>query len=161
MVLGLTNLDFANELFSLNVDMRKLNGSMATIDRSYGDVKAALIAKNINRNIYVANVRHSWIRYVEVREFLVELKVTLIKLMATAKVLSRQAAFMVQAIRGLARSRYSRNFPALRAKEMEKATAEIKSNAQSSRARSEEVVRRVAQQRTPADGLRSAGSARG
>jgi hypothetical protein len=160
LVLGLTNLDFANEVFSLNIDLRKLNDSMATIDRSYGEIKEALISKNIDRNIYVGNVRHSRPRYFEVKEFLLGLKETIIKLMATANLLSRDAPFMVRAIRGLSRSKYSKDFGSLREKEIKKVTSEIEANADSSRAKIEQIKQRVAQQRTPGDGPRPAGSAR-
>lgn len=106
LVIELTNLDFANEVYALNVGLRKLNNSLATLDRAYSQIRDAFIAKNIDIQIYLVNVRKSRSRYPEVCEFLRQTKQDLIQLLATANLLSNDAPFLVCVIRGLIKSRY-------------------------------------------------------
>ena len=70
LVIGLTNLQFANELYTLHVELRKMNDSLATLDRSYEQVMDAFISKKIDNATYVVNVKTSRNRYREIREFL-------------------------------------------------------------------------------------------
>lgn len=151
LVIGLTNMDFANEVYTLNVELRKLNDSMATIDRSYAEVKAAFVSKQIDPKTYIANIRHGRPRYIEIRAFLLPLKADLIRLMASANLLSRDAPFLVSVIRGLTRSTYSKRFEQQRQAEMQSIETEIEANAEASRARINAVQAGAAQPRAAAD----------
>ena len=156
LVIGLTNMDFANEVYTLNVELRKLNDSMATTDRSYAEVKAAFISKQIDPKTYVANVRHGRPRYIELREFLLELKADLIRHMASANLLARDAPFLVRVIRGLTRSTYSKRFTQQRQTEARRIEAEIEALAEASRVRIDAVSARAAQPHAAADAPKAA-----
>lgn len=147
LVIGLANLDFANDVYALNVELRKLNDSLATIDRSYAQIMEAFISKKIDPAIYVDNIRHSRERYVEMREFLLQTKTDLIRLFVSAKLLSKDVPFLVRVIRALTRSSYSSRFKAGLPAEVKKVSAEIEARSQQSRLRIEGVQARVAQTR--------------
>ncbi len=151
LVIGLTNLDFANDVYTLNVELRKLNDSLATIDRSYAQVMEAFISKKIDPAMYVANIRHSRGQYVEMREFLLQTKADLIRLFASANLLSKDAPFLVRVIRALTKSSYSSRFKDDLPAEVKKVSAGIDAGAQSSRLRIEGVQARVAQPHAAAD----------
>jgi hypothetical protein len=145
LIVGLTNVDFLNDVYTLNVELRKLNDSMATADRSYEQVTDAFLSKKIEPEMYIANLLHSRPRYAEIREYLLETKEDLVRLFATTTVLLRQAPFLVRVIRALTKSRYSKRFEADLAAEIARASADIQIAARKSRERIEKVHRRVAQ----------------
>lgn len=151
LVIGLTNLDFANDVYTLNVEFRKLNDSLATIDRSYAQIMEAFISKKIDPAVYVANIRHSKGRYIEMREFLLQTKSDIIRLFASANLLSKDAPFLVRVIRSLTKSSYSNRFKIDLPAEIIKVSAEIDKGARSSRLKIEGVQARAAQPSAPAD----------
>ncbi|MBI3527856.1 MAG: hypothetical protein HY067_07795 [Betaproteobacteria bacterium] len=145
LVIGLTNLDFANDVYTLNVELRKLNDSLVTIDRSYARIAEAFISKKIDPAMYVANIRHSRGRYVEMREFLLQEKLDLIRLFASSNLLTKDAPFLVRVIRVLTKSSYSSRFKTDLPTEVKRVSAEIDAGAKNSRLRIEEVQARAAQ----------------
>jgi len=151
LVIGLTNLDFANDVYTLNVGLRKLNDSLATFDRSYAQIMEAFISKKIDTAMYVGNIRHSRGRYVEMREFLLQTKADLIRLFASANLLTKDAPFLVRVIGALTKSGYSSRFKANLPAEIQKVSAGIDAGAKSSRLRIEGVQARVAQPHAAAD----------
>jgi hypothetical protein len=161
LVIGLTNLEFANDLYTLNVELSKMNDSLATLGRSYEQVMDAFISKKIDNATYLLNVRTSRDRYREIREFLVQTKEDLIKAFATTNLLVKDAPFLVQVTRILVRSKYGRRFPEDLKFETTKVRGDIERGAEKSRHRISEVQGRAIQQtaepRRSADDRRSAG----
>lgn len=145
LISGLTNIDFLNDAYTLNVELRKLNDSMAVVDRSYDQVRDAFLSKKIEPEMYISNLLHSRPRYAEIREYLLETKEDLVRLFATTNVQLREAPFLVRVIRSLTRSRYSKRFESDLSAEIVKVSAEIEVAARKSQERIEKVHRRVAQ----------------
>lgn len=146
LIIGLTNLEFANELYTLSVELRKLNDSLTTLDRSYEQVMEAFISKKIDNATYVLNVRTSRDRYQEVRKFLLQTKTDLIRTFAAANVLVKDAPFLVQITRVLVRSKHGKTFPEELKKQIAKVTSDIERGADKSNQRISEVQGRATQQ---------------
>ena len=87
LVISLTNLEFVNEVFSLNVHLRKLNDSMSSINRLYEKLENAFIQKHIDQKEYVLNLEHLLKACIEVRLFLRETMDEVTRLMAISTLL--------------------------------------------------------------------------
>jgi len=151
LVLGLTNLDFANDLYTLNVELRKLNDSMATLDRSCAQVMRVFLSKNIDLDTYIASIRYSRHRYVEIREFLLEVKSDLVRMLAIARLLNCDAPFLVRVICTLAKSSYPRRFKSQLKEELVRVNAEVEENARVSQSRINAVQARMGHSDAPGD----------
>jgi hypothetical protein len=124
--LGLTNVDFVNDVYSLNVDLNKLNDSLATIDRANSELRTALLAGTIPHEAYLVNARRTRERYREVNGFLHATHDQLVEALATARLLAADAPFFVSLIRRLTISRHKRDFPNRLGQEIDKVDAEAK-----------------------------------
>ncbi len=151
LIVGLSNLDLINELYSINTELRKLSSSLATIDRAYEQIMEAFVSKKIDPDVYLANVRHSRARYVEVREFLVQTKSDLVRMFATINLLAKAPPFLVRLIRAMTRTRYTKKFKRMLPAEVARVSQEIEAGAKASAKRIEEIQDRVAQQSVQPD----------
>jgi len=156
LVIGLTNLNFANEVYTLNVELRKLNDSLAAADRAYVQPKEAFIAKNIDLATYLANARLSRDRCRELKGFLLQVRRDLTRLFAISNLLIKDAPFLVRVVRALTISKYSRTMTKDLDAEIVRLNAEIEAGAEASRKRIQEVQERVAQPSAPADAPQAA-----
>lgn len=145
ILLGLTNTDFLNDVYTLNVGLQKLNHSLAATDRSYEQIMEAFISKKIEPPTYVENVRHSKPKYIELREFLLETQDDLVRLFAAANLLRRDVPFLLRVIGALTKSKYSETFEAKLQAEIPRVQAEIQSGAEKSRVRIDRVAARADQ----------------
>lgn len=132
VVTQLTNVDFLNEVYSLNVSLHKMNDSLATIDRSYSQLRDSFLAKNINVETYKANARQYRDRCAEINAFLLQLKVDLTRLFAVANLLLQNRPFLARVIMALVRTTYPKNFDARLQVEGERVAAEIEAFAKAS-----------------------------
>ncbi|SRR5581483_736691 len=132
LVIGLTNVKFVNEVYSLNVDLRKMNDSMATVDRAYAQVREAFVAKHISDVDYLLNARRTRQRSIELKAFLLQLKQDLIRLFATSNLLLQDPPFFVRFIRLVTETRYPRDFGITLGREVVKVTGEMEGIAQES-----------------------------
>ena len=125
VVVQLTNVDFLNEVFSLNTTLRKMNDSLITIDRSYSQLRDSYLAKTIDEAIYKANARQYRDRCTEIKAFLLQLKDDLIRLYAVTNLLMQDRPFLVRVILALVRTSYPKNFDVRLQIEQERVAAEI------------------------------------
>jgi hypothetical protein len=150
LVIGLTNLKFVNDVYSLNVGLKKMNDSMATVDRAYAQVREAFVAKHVSSADYMLNARRTRQRSVELKAFLVQVKQDLIRLFATTNVLLRDPPFLVRVIRFASETRYPKDFDSVLAKEVVKVAGEMEGIARESAKRIQQ-AEHVAQQSSAAD----------
>ena len=146
---GLTNVEFLNEVYTLNVELRKLNDSLATVDRAYAQVRGAFLAKKLELPDYLANARLTRSRSLEMREFLIETKNDLIRLFATSNLLLKDAPFLGIVIRALVKSSYSKDFKERLAEETSRVSLEIDGLAKESSGRIDAIQRRRTQPGAP------------
>lgn len=150
LIIGLTNLKFVNEVYSLNVGFKKMNDSMATVDRAYGQIRDAFVAKQISIADYVLNVRRTRQRSIQLRAFLVQMKQDLIRLFATTNLLLKDPPFLVRVIQFAAETRYPKYFEMALSQEIARVAAEMEGIAQESAKRIQE-AEHAAQQISTAD----------
>lgn len=133
--LSLTNIEFINELYSLQVEFRKLNDSMATSNRIINQTTAAFIQKHIDHRTYAANISHYRQTMIDIKSFLNASKTDIIKILAAARVQSKEEPFLSRVIQQVLKNEYTKKQRELIAKEIEKLDAEISEIGQQSRAK--------------------------
>jgi hypothetical protein len=151
LVIGLTNVKFVNEVYSLNVGLHKMNDSMATVDRAYAQVREAFVAKHISDADYLLNARRTRQRSIELKAFLLQLKQDLIRLFATSNLLLQDPPFFVRVIRLVTETGYPRDFEITLSREVVKVTGEMEGIGQESAKRIREAQAHAAQPSGAAD----------
>jgi len=151
LVIGLTNLKFVNEVYSLNVGLEKMNDSMATVDRAYAQVREAFVAKHIADTDYLLNARRTRQRSIELKGFLLRIKRDLIRLFATSNLLLDDPPFLVRVIRAVTQTKYPRDFELTLEREVARVSAEMEGIAQDSAKWIREAQGRAAQPSGAAD----------
>lgn len=137
LLIGLTNIDLINEIASLNVGLKKTNESLATIDRAYGQIRDAFIAKTISESDYLEDARRTRDRCIQIRPFLIQMKEDLVRLFAVATLLTKTPPFLVRVTQALVRTKYPKEFEAL----LERETAEVKAGMEAIANASEQRIR--------------------
>ena len=132
VVTQLTNVDFLNEVYSLNVSLCKMNDSLATIDRAYSQLRDSYLAKNIDVGTYKTNAQKYRNRCIEINSFLLQIKDDLTRLFAVANLLSQDRPFLVRVIQALVLTTYPKNFDGRLQIEKKRVAAEIETFAQAS-----------------------------
>ncbi|MBC7943771.1 MAG: hypothetical protein H7X91_00555 [Burkholderiales bacterium] len=145
LVISLSNIDYANELYSFNIEIQKTNQSMATVNRSYEQMLEAFVSKNIDASVYQANVHALRIHYVELRKFLLRIKHDLVLLIAKARLLDREAPWLFKVIRALTSTTYGKGFEKRVGVEATKVESEIEAVAKKSRDKIAEVRSKAVQ----------------
>jgi len=130
LLIGLTNIDFINEVYTLNVELRKLNDTMHAIDRSYDQIRRAFVEKNIDLDTYILNVKEEKLRYFEVKKFLLETKSDLVRLYSISRILTKSSPLLSRVITRLSRSKYPVDIENQVKEEMKKLNIEIEKNAE-------------------------------
>lgn len=142
LVANLTNIDFLNEVYSLNVTLHKMNDSLATIDRAYSQLRDGLLAKNVDPQTYKENAWRYRDRCVEIRGFLLQLKDDLIRLFAASNLLQSDRPFFVRVLQAAVRSRYDEAFPAKLETERRRVASEMEAIAKASAEKIKEAQKR-------------------
>ncbi|HVS27669.1 MAG TPA: hypothetical protein VHE58_10340 [Burkholderiales bacterium] len=155
LLIGLTNIKFLNEVYSLNVEFSKLNDSMATVDRAYAQVRDAFVAKHFDEAVYLLNARRTRERCVELRGYLLQTKQELIRLFAVTNLLLRDPPFLVRVIRSLTQTAYPKDFDAALGPEVARVTSEMEGIAQASAQRILAAQNSVAQPPGAADAAKA------
>ena len=132
LVTHLTNVDFLNEVYSVNVTLYKMNATLATIDRSYSQLRDAYLAKNVDIPTYKLNARRYRDQCTEIKAFLLQLKGDLIRLFAITGLLLKDRPFFVRVVLVLVRTTYPKDFEARVQIEQKRVTAEIEAIAEAS-----------------------------
>lgn len=122
LIIGLTNLDLINEIASLNTSLKKMNETLATIDRAYGQIRDAFVSQTIAGADYLENALRTRDRCNQVRPFMNQINEDLIRLFAVAQLLMKDQPFFVRVTQTLVRTKYPKNFQTL----LERETTEVK-----------------------------------
>lgn len=142
LVINLTNIDFINEVYSLNAGLKKLNHSLATIDHAYTSLRDAFLSKNVDVETYKQNAWQYRDRCTEVEGFLVQTKDDLIRLYAASNLLLEDRPFFLRILQRLVRRRYTKNFDARLKLETVRVKAEMEAISDASKKRIQEAQRR-------------------
>lgn len=135
LIIGLTNLDLINEIASLNAGLKKMNESLTTINRAYGQVRDAFISKTLSANDYLENARRTRDRCIQIRPFLTQTHDDLVRLFAIDNLLMKNPPFFVQTTQVLVRTKYPKEFEALLKHEITKVKADMDAIAKASEKR--------------------------
>lgn len=154
LMIGLTSLDLINEIASLNAGLQKMNNSLATIDRAYGQIRDAFIAKTISESSYLENARRTRDRCIQVRPFLKQTNDDLVRLFAVTSLLMKNPPFLVRVTLALVRSKYPRGFEVQLKRETAKIKADMEATAKASEQRIREAEASAAQPIIPPDATR-------
>jgi hypothetical protein len=111
LLLGLTNIDLVNQLYSLNSSLRKLNDSMGATDRANDQLRGAFLSKpETFRESYIENMRVQRRKYIELRGFMIQARDDIIDAIASERVLLKSPPFFIWLLRLLTRGKYSSRF---------------------------------------------------
>lgn len=154
LVVGLTNLDLINEMTSLNAGLKKMNASLATIDRAYIQIRDAFISKTISEIDYLENARRTRDRCIQVRPFLTQTHEDILRLFAVTNLLMKYPPFLVRVTQALVRTKYPKGFEALVEPEITEVKKGMEVIAKASEQRIREAETSAAQASTPPDAAR-------
>lgn len=88
-IIDLDNITLINEVMVLNDDLRKINASLETINRTYSSISSSVLEKNIDIYTYIFNLKKMKSQCLEIRNFIEKTKVELIRLLAITGMLSK------------------------------------------------------------------------
>lgn len=131
-----------------------MNNSLATIDRAYGQIRDAFIAKTISESSYLENARRTRDRCIQVRPFLKQTNDDLVRLFAVTSLLMKNPPFLVRVTLALVRSKYPRGFEVQLKRETAKIKADMEATAKASEQRIREAEASAAQPIIPPDATR-------
>lgn len=117
VVSQLTNIEFLNEVFSLNVTLRKMNDSLATIDTAYSQIRNSFLAKAIDVSTYIDHLIQYRNNSIKIKGFLLQLEDDLRRLLAVANILTQNPPFLVRVILALVRTKYPKKLDIQKEKE--------------------------------------------
>lgn len=118
LIIELLNVDLINELFTLNVHLRKLNESMDTINGAYVESKDALIGEKITSDNYLINVKRIHESLLDIKRFLSGSIEETIQALAAVRVLAKKRPLMGYLLRSIAGHKYGKAFNAKRTEEI-------------------------------------------
>lgn len=133
LLVALINVDFINEVFSINVRLRKLNDSMQTVNSSYAQTKKAFIEKHINVQTYNANVVSLKPDLETFKRFLSALRDEIVKMIAASRILIKDEPVLSKIIGLTFKSRYTKSFKNKLPEEIKRLRKEIEEIAKESR----------------------------
>lgn len=125
LILELLNIDLINELFTLNIHIRKLNESMDTLNGAYAESKEAMIGGKISQENYLINVERLHKDLLDIKRFISSSIEETTQALAAVRVLARRRPLMGYLLRRLAGHKYGKKFSSKRAAEIATLRAEI------------------------------------
>jgi hypothetical protein len=123
--LELLNIDLINELFVLDVYLRKLNDSINTVNSVYVESKDALLGGNIDKENYQQNLINVKSQLLDMKKFYVTNIDETKSALSAVRILARKRPLMSYVLRVLAGHKYGNKFEVLREAEINKLNAEI------------------------------------
>lgn len=135
VLIDLLNIDLINELFTLNVDLRKLNASMETINGAYKESKDALISKVVDPSNYLENLTRIRKDLHHIKKFFSASITETARALSAVRVLSAKRPLIGYLLIKLPSYRYNRRFKAKREAELKTLLREMKEIKESSKAR--------------------------
>jgi len=136
----LLNIDLVNELFHLNVGLRKLNESMETINGAYAESKEALISERIDIENYMTNVTRIRDDLLVMKKFLENAMEETVQSLAAIRILAKKRPLISYALLRLAGHKYSECFEDKRIDEVRQLKAEMEQIRAVSKKRIDKVV---------------------
>lgn len=140
LILELLNIDLINELFSLNIHLRKLNESMDTINGAYAESKVLLIDGKIDSENYLANVTRIYKDLLDIKRFISNYNEETIQALAAVRVLARKRPMMGYLLRRLAGHKYGKTFSSKRSVEIAMLHSELENTKREGRDRIDKVL---------------------
>jgi hypothetical protein len=141
LILDLLNIDLINELFSLNISLRKMNESMDTINGAYTETKDALIGGRIQPANYLANIKRIHTDSLDIKRFLLSHIEETTQALASVRVLANNQPLMGYFLRRLPGRKYGKSFNKKRSKELIKLRNEQLQTRMESQSRINKVLR--------------------
>lgn len=114
----LTNIDLVNELFSYNRSIRKLNGTMENMAKTYELTQAAFLEGKINEKNYYRNVARLLDGYDTLEKFLNASAKDTDNVIAAVRLLANDRPVLASIMRLTTRARYGKSFRGRRNKEI-------------------------------------------
>jgi hypothetical protein len=124
-LMDLGSIGLVNELFLLESDLRKLNDSLETWQRSYEVARSAFIAKDIDLATYLANVEQSNEHVQTLRKFVEGYMEDVIGALAATRLLTQYKPFLVKFYSWINPDRYSKAQDPNRDAEIQKLRSEV------------------------------------
>lgn len=110
LILELLNMDLTNELFALNIHLRKFNDSADTINRAYTESKEALISGSIEPKVYIDNLGNTHRHLLDIKSFLISYSEEIKEAISAVRVLCKRKTLMGSIFARLPGRNYSRDF---------------------------------------------------
>ena len=95
---SLKNIELINDIFTLNIHLRKINDSMDTLNRMMDQTKKAFIEKQIDHATYAIHIESFKPKLEEIRKFLLAVQKDAIDILATIRVLIKDKQFLSRII---------------------------------------------------------------
>jgi len=125
-LLSLGNIDLINELKGRDIDIRKLNDSMETWQKSYGEVKDAFIKKTIDERTYLFNAEEAGQQGQELSEYMTAVQQDLIGSLAAVRLLAEHDTLLGKIIQWTSLTKFPKGFEEQRASERLRILAEVR-----------------------------------
>jgi hypothetical protein len=118
LLIDLLNIDLINELFMLNVRLRKLNDTIETINGAYKESKDLLISKTIDPENYKENLSRIHESLLNVKKFFLASITETLQALSAIRVLAKNQPLIGYLIKRLPSYKYGRTFKAKRENEL-------------------------------------------
>jgi len=107
LIHNLLNIDLINEIFSLNIHLKKLNSSCETSNRSYDQVLSAFLDEKLSLEDYNRNVERIKKDILDIRKFLYEELNEIKHIFAVVRILGREQTFFSKIIKLFSNTKYT------------------------------------------------------
>lgn len=141
-VIDLSNLDLVNELFNINIKLRKINGTMDTFCVAYDKVRDAFIDKKISPNDYRLTLEKLDQDRLLLSSFLEELVEDLISCLASIRLLLGNKTISQKFFESVTEKHYPRSFERQRIQEIAELKSEVAENSKRSRAVIDAIIKK-------------------
>jgi hypothetical protein len=122
----LTNIEYINEVFILQDNLRRLNVSMSSLNKMTEGLGKYFIEKNLDHTTYVVNMTANMQKYEELKKFLLETQKDTIGVMASGRIQLRRTPFIFQIIHFLIKTKFTSSTQKEKEKEINALMSEIK-----------------------------------
>ncbi len=125
LVVSLMNIELINKIYSLHVDLRKLNDSINTINNMIGQTTRSFIEKHIDHQTYATNIDHHKILMNDIKKFSFAAKKDITSAYAATRVLLQDENFLARIIGLFTKKQFTRSQKQKIQEEIKKLESEI------------------------------------
>ena len=122
---NLSNLDLINDVFSFEMGIDKMNNSISSTNRFYGEIKSAFMQKNIDFETYKINVGILVSKLLELKAFLLDLERENKVIVARARILMKDKPLFTSFIHIFSKKRYPNDIESKTLQEIKEIDKEI------------------------------------